>query len=89
MKSYQDENTELQRKLRETVRSCEDQKFQFRTNLEELRLQLEQVMGNRDQVLQMRTQENANHDEAAQRYKTQINQLEEANKQQEQVCFMP
>ena len=38
----------------QAVRISEDQKLHFRSNLEDLRLQLQQVMSNRDQVLQIR-----------------------------------
>ena len=87
LKETKDEVLGLRQRLREALNISEEQKQQFRKNIEELKSQLQEAIIGRDNVLEMKKREAVNQDVVISRLQSSCEQLEKTNCVQEKTLF--
>lgn len=85
LKDSQEQVADLRRRLQEANELSEQQKRQFRSNIEELKSKLQETEINRDAVLDLRQKESSNQEMMLNKFQMSIQQLQEKVRGQEEA----
>ncbi|XP_056011358.1 coiled-coil domain-containing protein 158-like isoform X2 [Ostrea edulis] len=87
LKDSQEQVGDLRRRLQEASELSEQQKRQFRSNIEELKAKLQETEINRDAVLDLRQKESSNQEMMLNKFQVSIQQLQEKARAQEEALM--
>ncbi|KAL5012853.1 hypothetical protein ScPMuIL_011404 [Solemya velum] len=87
LKESQEQVSELRRRLMEANDVCEQQKRQFRTNVEDLKSKLHDTVSARESVFEIRQKEMSNQDVVIDKLQASIQQFQEKCKAQEEALL--
>ncbi|KAL3878348.1 hypothetical protein ACJMK2_030710, partial [Sinanodonta woodiana] len=87
LKDSQEQVTDLRRRLAESNEMSEQQKRQFRQNIEELKAKLQESFTNRDSLLELRQKESAKHESQVAQLQASLQQLQDKCRAQDEALI--